>query len=307
VFSATVTEINRNIAATLKLCGPAVLAPSPDSQGSTPLEQIAAAIMLILQRSHPCQKDEDEFDEPAPMEGESAEYDWLVVETAMEVITALAVALGEQFAELWKIFETPIVKYCSSQERFERSAAVGTMGECIEAMGAACTPYTPRTMKLLLKRLSDEDPETKSNAAYGMGLLCLHSTDGKEILPNYNTVLGLLEPLLHRHTGGTESEARLLDNAAGCVSRMIKKAPESVPLDQVLPHLLDLLPLKEDFRENEPVFDMIIGLYQAQNPVVQGLTERVVPVIEKVVGPPEDQITEETRVKLTQLVQYIRG
>ncbi|KAI5370604.1 putative importin-beta domain, armadillo-like helical, importin beta family [Septoria linicola] len=304
---ATVTEINRNLAATLKLCGPAVLAPSSGSSASTPLEQITGAVMLMLQRSHPCQKDEDEFDEPALVEGESAEYDWLVIETAMEVITALATALGPQFGELWKIFESPVVKYCSSQERFERSAAVGTMGECIEAMGAACTPYTPRMYKLLHKRLSDEDPEAKSNAAYGMGLLCLNSTDDKETIPNYNTILALLEPLLHRNTSGNESEARLLDNAAGCVSRMIKKSPDSVPLAQVLPHLVELLPLKEDFRENEPVFEMIISLYQAQNPVIQGLTDKLLPVFEQVLQPPEDQISEEVRNKLTQLTQYLRG
>lgn len=291
--------------ATLKLCGPAVLAPAVGSTEATPLVQITAAVMLILQRSHPCQKDEDELDEPAPMESESAEYDWLVIETAMEVVTALATALGEQFGELWKIFEPSIIKYSSSQERFERSASVGTMGECIEAMGASCTPYTQRLMKILLKRLSDEDPETKSNAAFAMGLLCLNSTHAEEILPNYNNVLGLLEPLLHRTSDANESEARVLDNAAGCVSRMIKKSPEHVPLAQVLPHLVELLPLKEDFRENEPVFDMIISLYQVQNSVIQSLTERLMPVFEKVMGPPEDQITEETKAKITQLVKYL--
>lgn len=295
------------MAATLKLCGPAVLTPV-GGQGSTPLEQTTAHILLILQRQHPCQKDEDDFDEPAAIEGESAEYDWLVVETAMEVVAGLATALGEQFGELWKIFEPLIFKYCSSQERFERSAAVGTMADCIEAMGAGCTPYTERILSLLGKRLSDEDAETKSNAAFGMGLLCANSNDGKAILPKYNSILGMLEPLLQTaKAGASEGEARLLDNAAGCVGRMIKKAPGSVPLEQVLPRLAELLPLKEDFRENEPVFDMIISLYQAQNPVIQSLTQKLMPVFEKVLAPPEEQLSDETRGKLTELVQYLRG
>ena len=264
--------------------------------------------MLILSRSHPCQKDEDDFDEPAPTEGETAEYDWLVIETAMEVIAALGTALGEQFGELWKIFETPVMKYCSSQEKYERVAAVGTMADAIESMGSACTPSTQKMMTLLLKRMRDEDPEVKSNAAFGMGLLCLNSNDEKQVLGNYNTVLGLLEPLLQaQHGSNDETQARLLDNAAGCVSRMIKKAPSHVPLQEVLPRLVDLLPLKEDFRENEPVFDMIVTLYQSQNEVIQGLTSKLMPVFEKVMGPPEDQLTDETRSKLTQLVQYLRG
>lgn len=263
--------------------------------------------MLILQRNHPCQKDEDDFDE-APMEGESAEYDWLVIETALEVVAALTTALGDQFGELWQIFETPVMKFCSSQERFERCSAVGTVADCIESMGAACTPYTPRMMRVLLKRLSDEDPETKSNAAFGMGLLCANSTDAKEILGNYNNILSLLEPLLHSSSSNTsESEARLLDNAAGCVSRMIKKSPENLPVSEILPRLVDLLPLKEDFRENEPVFDMIVSLYQSRNETIQGLTGKLMPVFEKVMGPPEEQLTDGTRENLTQLVNYLRG
>lgn len=224
----------------------------------------------------------------------------------MEVVTALGMALGEQFAQLWKVFESPIMKYTSSQERFERSAAVGTMGECIEAMGAACTPYTQRMMRMFLKRLTDEDPETKSNAAFATGMLCLHSTDAKEVLGNYNTILGSLEPLIARQSATpSEHDARLLDNAVGCVSRMIKKAPQNVPLEEVLPRLVDLLPLKEDYRENEPVFDMIVTLYQQQNPVIQHLTERLMPVFEQMLSS-EDQLGEESKGKVQQLIQYLR-
>ena len=206
--------MNRNLAATLKLCGPAVLATSK-SENATPLEQVTSALMLILQRNHPCQKDEDDFDE-APMEGESAEYDWLVVETGLEVVAALSTALGDQFGELWQIFETPVMKFCSSQERFERCAAVGTVADCVESMGGACTPYTSRTMKVLLKRLSDEDAETKSNAAFGMGLLCANSNDAKEILSNYNHILSLLEPML------SNDDLRAIGRAA---STLREKAP----------------------------------------------------------------------------------
>ena len=305
-----VTEINRNLAATLKLCGPAVLTPGQSSQ-STTLEQITAIVLLILQKQHPCQKDADDLDEEAepPMDEETAEYDWLIVETALEVVSSLAVALGEQFGELWKIFDKPIMQYASSQERFERSSAVGTVGECVQAMGPSCTSYTKRMMAMFIKRLGDEDPEVKSNACFGTGMLCEKSTDGKEVLSNYGTIFGKLEPLLDASTkieGKDDPHARLLDNAAGCVGRMVKKAPQNVPLEDVLPRLVDILPLKEDYDENEPVFDMIVSLYQQQNAVVQGLTQRLMPVFEKVLGPPEEQLTEEMKGKVRQLVEYVR-
>lgn len=102
--------------------------------------------------------------------------------------------------------------------------------------------------------MSDEDPETKSNAAFAVGLLQENSTNDQEILKSYNAILAKLEPLLHTH------EARAMDNAAGCVSRMIMKHQDHIPITAVLPALVDLLPLKEDFEENEPVYKMIVNL-----------------------------------------------
>lgn len=173
----------------------------------------------------------------------------------MEVLTCLAAALGPTFGSIWQIFDKPVVKYASSQERTERCAAVGTIAECVGNMASGITPFTSRLMTVLLKRLGDEDLETRSNAAYGTGLLCLKSDDEKVILSNYSAILAKLEPLLHEKQG-----ARLLDNSAGCVARMIRRHPDAVPLAEVLPRLVDLLPLREDYEENTAVFDMVVAL-----------------------------------------------
>ena len=172
----------------------------------------------------------------------------------MEVVACLAAALGETFSQLWKIFEKPILKFVSGSESIERSTSVGVIAECIRAMGPAVTPSTSQLLRLLLHRLSDEDAETKSNAAYGIGLLQQKSTSESEIIKNFPAILAKLEPLLQTQ------EARCKDNAAGCVSRMIMAHEESVPIAQVLPALLEILPLRSDFDENEPVYDMIVKL-----------------------------------------------
>ena len=185
---------------------------------------------------------------------ETSEYDWLAIDTALDCISNLAFALGETFSQLWKIFEKPIMKFASGSESFERSTAIGVVAECIRAMGGSVTPYTNTLLKVLLHRMSDEDPETKSNAAFAIGLLQEKSTDDATILKSFNAILAKLEPLLHTH------EARAMDNAAGCVSRMLMKHQDHVPIDAVLPALVELLPLKEDFEENEPVFKMIVQL-----------------------------------------------
>ncbi|KAI9712817.1 MAG: hypothetical protein M1820_001439 [Bogoriella megaspora] len=295
---STVTDINRSLATTLKLCGPAALINGDENV----VEQIKNEVLQILSKSHPCQQDMGEDADDTGILDESSEYDRLVVETAMDVVTCLAAALGESFGQGWKQFEKPILKYTSSQEQTERSVAVGTIAECIGNMGSGVTPHTAGLMKVLLRRMGDEDPEVKSNSVYGIGLLCEKSEDDKEVLSNYGTIMSKLEPLLHSSQG-----SRILDNSAGCVSRMIYKHPDRVPLQEVLPSLLELLPLREDYEENEPVFKTIIQLYQAGNPTMRQLTPQLTPILEKVLGPPEEQLDGDTRQQVTELAKYLQS
>jgi hypothetical protein len=270
------------------------------TENGTVVPDLCQQLLAVITKRHPCQQDlGDEADED--ILDESSEYDWLVIETAMEVVTCLAVALGGQFAELWKMFEKPIVKYASSQESTERSAAVGTIAECVGNMGAGCTEYTTGMLKLLLHRLSDEDPETKSNAVYGIGLLCEKTTNDDEIVKALPTIFSKIEPLLD-----AQDQARLLDNTAGCVSRFLAKHPEKLPIAEVLPRLVNLLPLREDYEENKPVFGMIVKLYQRNDPTVQQLTPRLMPIFEQVMSSSDDQLEDETRSQLVELVQYLR-
>jgi importin-4 len=44
---------------------------------------------------------------------------------------------------------------------------------------------------------------------------------------------------------------------------------------------------------------------RTNNPLIQQLTPQVAPAIQKVLGPPEEQLDQETRLQLTELVQYL--
>ncbi|RPB24422.1 ARM repeat-containing protein [Terfezia boudieri ATCC MYA-4762] len=293
---STVTEICRNIAETLKLCGPAIIS------ASQAVEEICAQIQIILRKQHTCQLDlEEEEEEEQPDLQESAEYDWILIDTAMDVSLGLAAALGPAYRELFTLFEKPILKYASSSESTERNTSVGVIADSIRYMEASCTQYTPQLMKVLLHRLSDEDPETKSNAAYAVGLLCLKSQNAQETLKYYNTILQKLEPLLQIQ------HHRLLDNACGCLARMIMAHPEAIPISDVLPQLVQQLPLKEDFDENAPIYEMFVQLYKASNQVVFNLTPQLALVFAQVLSPPKEQLNPETRRQLVELIKFIHS
>ncbi|KAI0887699.1 importin beta-4 subunit-like protein [Annulohypoxylon maeteangense] len=287
-----ITDINRSVASTLKTCGPAILGQKDF------LVQVTTILRLIINRQHPCQLDAGEEDEQDGTQG-SSEWDWLVVDTALDVLIGLACALGHSFAQIWEAFEKLIVKLLSSNEAIERSTAVGVVAECISYMGMVVTPHTSTLLRPLLHRLSDEDKETKSNAAYAIGQLVCHSDDAKTYLPAYNEILSKLEPLLQI------TDARLQDNAAGCVCRMIIAHPDKVPIADVLPVIVDLLPLKEDFEENKPIYECIHKLYSMENPTVRELTPKILNIFRGLLEADDEQLDPYTKQLVLDMISTL--
>ena len=219
------------------------------------IQKVIDVVMQLVTQKHPCQEDLFVEEEADMSDIETTEFDWLVIDSAMDVISGLAVSLGPSFIELWKIFEKHLLKYATGSEALERATAVGVLAEIITGIGEAVTPLTSKLLPLLLKRLGDEDPQVKSNAAYAIGRLVEKSTATAEIMKAFPTILGKLDGLLKT------KEARCMDNAAGCVSRLILKNKDAVPVDEVLPVLIgEVLPLKQDYQENEPVYKMIVKM-----------------------------------------------
>lgn len=264
------------------------------------LQELVSVVSSIVTRSHPCQQDLGAEDEEQEVDAGSSEYDWLVVDTALDVVSGLAAALGTQFGELWKIFEKPVLRLVSSTEDVHRATAVGTIAEVAKYSGEAITEFTESLTQALVRRLSDHDQLTKSNAAYALGLLILNSNDTDKTIPLYPQLYEKLEPMLSVH------EMRITDNVAGCLCRMMMKHPDNGFVAQALPAIVQVLPLTEDYEENEPIFQCIYKLYEQSNPTVQQLTPQLVGIFEKVLGEPEEQLEQDTRQMVQRMVQALR-
>ncbi|KAL2830462.1 armadillo-type protein [Aspergillus cavernicola] len=287
---STVADINRNMAENLRFCGPSLIS------NETTLHNVIQMITDIITKKHPCQLEFADEDDDAGEE--TSEFDWIVVDTALDVVSGMAAALGESFAELWKVFEKTVLRFAGSTESIERATAVGVLAECINGMGAAATQFTSSFLKLLVHRLSDEDPQTKSNAAYAVGRLVEHS-NSNEIVKEFPTILARLEQCLHQDV------SRLQDNATGCLSRMILKHRESVPIKDVLPVLVNILPLTNDYEENDPLFRMICQMYKWEDATIRELTPQFLPIFQTVLCGDADQLEDERRAELIELVKWL--
>lgn len=223
-------------------------------------------LTAIIKKEHPCQfeGDEDDVDEAAAAEG--SELDWVVIDTALDVVSGMAVALGPDFLRVWPEFEKPVLRFASGSENIERATAVGVLAEVVTGLDDACTPLVePTLLPMLTRRLGDPDPQTKSNAAYAIGRVVEKAGPDADaaIASIYPPVLEKLDACLDMHV------ARLPDNSAGCLARMISKHRELVPLPDAVPALLRVLPLRADYQENEPVYRCICQLCKCPLPTLQ--------------------------------------
>ncbi|KAJ3012062.1 hypothetical protein HKX48_006511 [Thoreauomyces humboldtii] len=299
-YTSVVAQTFSEFTDALNEIGPATLA---DKQ-----QALAETVLLVLQKEHSCQiQDELDDDEMASSphgrngrteedDEEQAEYDAILISNAADLVGALANALGPGFAVYFHQF-LPLIKkyYKESRPVSDRSMAIGVIAECAFGLKNGVTPFTNDMLAISIRALADEEEEVRSNAAYAVGVLIENSDT--DLSRHYVQVLQQLRPMF-RASPGTNTA----DNASGAVCRMILKNPTLIPLDQVLPVVLDHLPIKRDFEENEPVYRCLLQLIRANNPLLLQSMSRMLNIFAQVLSPPENQLKDKTRADILELL-----
>ncbi|KAK9238109.1 armadillo-type protein [Lipomyces kononenkoae] len=292
---STATVICDNLCEIIRLCGPGII--------GNDLEPIATVILSILKKQHLCQTQEDDPEEEDVED--AAEYDILLVESAMDVVVSLAAAFSGDFDNYFRTFCPVILKYCSSSTAGERKAGVGALAEIVNGLKSSITPYTSQLLKAFVHRLSDESIDVRSNAVYGYGLLAEYSQSPQEIIATYAKSLQRLQQCL---VSDSENH-RCVANICGCVARMAYSHSENVPLSDVLPALIYSLPLKDGCEENDPIFRLVVQLYKNNNSTIQGLTPQILKVLEHIFANDSEHNKQfefdETRQEVRELLRYI--
>ncbi|KAI9008307.1 ARM repeat-containing protein [Gaertneriomyces semiglobifer] len=302
VVAQTFNELNE----ALKEMGPGALGGRRDA--------IAETILLVLQKEHKSQLDvevDDEMGEssgsilrrganaPAEDDVDQAEYEAVLINAACDLAGGMANALGPDFAPYFQRYFPLIAKYYKKNRPVsDRSMVTGVVAECIAGLKRGITPFTSDVLHLLVKALSDEEDEVRSNAAFGVGLLIEHSE--QDLSSYYIQILQLLRPMFD-----VKSQVNIADNASGAVCRMILRHPAAVPLDQVLPVVLSRLPLR-DYEENEPIYTCIITLLRASNAYLLQNMPQLLSIFAQVLSPPANQLKDDTRKALLDILHTLK-
>ncbi|KAJ7760499.1 armadillo-type protein [Mycena metata] len=290
---SVVTTLCNSLAETILKIGPAFL----DGH----LEEISMMAMQILDQKAECQQDPDQDDDEEAPE-DQAEYETVLISSAGDVVSAIANALGADFAPAFGTFYPLIAKYYKkSRSLNERSSTIGCLAEIISGMKGAITPSTEPLLELCHKALSDPEADVLSNAAFATGLLVENSE--QDLTAQYLPLLAALRPLFNVQPDSPANALNARDNAAGAVARLILRNVAAVPLDQVLPILIAALPLRNDLLENRPVFRALFYLFRTNGAALHPYVGNLLPVFAHVLDPNgADQLGDDIRAELIQLI-----
>ncbi|XP_053198496.1 importin-4 [Scomber japonicus] len=246
------------------------------------LKEVSHAIRDVLKKKTACQ---DGGGDEADDEDQQAEYDAMLQEFAGEGIPLVASSVpADSFAPfLNDLLPLIMSKAKSSCTVADRSFAVGTIGEILQALVSVsggrgvAGRLSNRLLPVLVAGVRDSDPEVRNNSVFGLG--CLAQAAGPIVVSDYPMMLSVFSNMLSK-----ESDLRVIDNLCAALCRMILSNVEAVPLEQVVPALVERLPLKEDLEENKTVFSCLAMLYKHSPAMIVKLMKPIVAASSHVLG-----------------------
>ncbi|CAF0845274.1 unnamed protein product [Adineta ricciae] len=232
----------------------------------TLLEKIAHSVQKVLNYKTKCQQDDDDENEDGgdgrEQDGrDDAEYDAMLISTGGDLLPILTSIACTGKVPFLPVYLSSIIPKLQKRLRHQasvsdRSFVIGVLAETVQNMNETLiAPHLQSLFTMFYQYLIDDDEEVRTNACFGMGVLC--AVANQQLLGQYEAILSRLSQALTK-----ETNRRMIDNICSCLCRMIVVSPKHVPLGQVLPVLFQHLPLQEDFAEANSVFTCLNLLYQ---------------------------------------------
>lgn len=243
------------------------------------MPRLVDATLVLLREESACQQTESDDD----IDDDDTKHDEELMDAVSDLLPAFAKSMGSHFAPIFAKLFDPLMKFARfSRPPQDRTMVVACLAEVAQDMGPPIAGYVDRVMPTILKELASSEATNRRNAAFCVGEMCKNG--GESTLKYYSDILRGLHPLF----GESEPDNAVRDNAAGAVARMIMVHPESIPLNQVLPVFLKVLPLKEDHEESMAVYSCVSTLVLSSNPQILSLVPELVNLFAQVVVSPEE-------------------
>eukprot|EP01119_Soliformovum_irregulare_P017178 TRINITY_DN5056_c0_g2_i2.p1 TRINITY_DN5056_c0_g2~~TRINITY_DN5056_c0_g2_i2.p1 ORF type:complete len:1064 (+),score=402.94 TRINITY_DN5056_c0_g2_i2:21-3212(+) len=250
------------------------------------LSGVVATWVDVFEKKTVCQNlyEDEEHDEESQhtLEDEDElEAEIRVIEALSDCIIECSKALGPIFLEYFDRICTELAIYLRKKVNPRYKAlCMGVLAEICNSVGSSVAPYLDQLLPFVWAGVVDQDPETRNNATFFMGIMMEHG--GHMSVPHFPKALGHLANLLN----DTSDVKNIRDNACGAVARMMMNNSEAMPMDQVLPVFLRELPLKIDFVENVTICKAIFFLFEKRQDLMASQVGQVVRIFSELLETP---------------------
>uniref|UniRef100_A0A1W7RAB9 Importin-5 n=1 Tax=Hadrurus spadix TaxID=141984 RepID=A0A1W7RAB9_9SCOR len=146
--------------------------------------------------------------------------------------------------------------------------ALCVFDDVIEHGGPACSKYQEYFMTLMMDSLTDNSPEVRQAAAYGVGVLGQHGGEGfakacSEFIPR-------LAQMINAPDSRTPENVNATENAIAAVTKILSYNSSQVSVEEIIPHWLSWLPVWEDEDEAPHVYGFLCTLLEQSNHILLG-------------------------------------
>jgi hypothetical protein len=212
------------------------------------ITEVFEGVQLLLRNEAPCQFDEDDAEDGEEGLGDDDDHDGVMIDSCSEIIDTAAAAYGPAFAPFFTELAPDLLAYCAAGRPGEDHVmAMGVVATALMALKEAAAPFFDTGLELALRMMAEsEEPAARSNACFA--IRALTENVGERMTPD--VVNALLTALVGVATGGNEYP-NAIDNAISATCTLVQRCAAAMPLPQVLPVLLQNLPMKADKDENE--------------------------------------------------------
>eukprot|EP01117_Protostelium_nocturnum_P017824 TRINITY_DN7326_c0_g1_i1.p1 TRINITY_DN7326_c0_g1~~TRINITY_DN7326_c0_g1_i1.p1 ORF type:complete len:1027 (-),score=371.02 TRINITY_DN7326_c0_g1_i1:121-3201(-) len=218
--------------------------------------QMLESVFELLKSKTVSQSRHEEGDE----EDDQAEVSLIL--SGFDLTTAFGKKFGAKILPFFASICQHLAKFQKAECEDYRSASIGVLAELSDSIGPSVISFLPQLIEFALKGMTDQNPESRSNSAFLCGILLQHG--GIAAYQYYQPALNQIAVLFQDPSG----LPNIQDNACAALARMIDTGAQLIPLETVIPALLEKIPLRIDMLENKTVYGCLLKLAQSGNPVL---------------------------------------
>eukprot|EP01138_Halocafeteria_seosinensis_P010729 gb/GECG01010957.1/.p1 GENE.gb/GECG01010957.1/~~gb/GECG01010957.1/.p1 ORF type:complete len:1106 (+),score=151.79 gb/GECG01010957.1/:1-3318(+) len=241
------------------------------------VKAIMEQLRTMLDGEAMCQQDADDEDSEDEEGGQKSQAQ-VLIDSVIELIAGLAKTFGRYLDEMFATLFPSLVEYTKRKNSaLDRAMVIGLFAEVLGYFGGDVFANRYQSaLQIIMDGLSDESPLVTRNSLFGIGQTAQECPQvAKDLIPKYLPIIaGFTDP-------EKISDRAVLENAAGAIGRFIHKFWDSglVDVSHYLPCLLRVLPVEDDFQENETIYSTLLLILEKQPALVDPYADKFVAVL----------------------------